>query len=91
MDTDSYADVVERLFKEFDWALSLPEIARLVSHCRQNGSGAATLEGLENEARSRLTDLALGARRGTIHGVLAADFPIRAEALDHHPPIVKHR
>jgi hypothetical protein len=62
MDTDSYADVVERLFKEFDWALSLPEIARLVSECRQHWSGSTALEGIEIEARQRLTDLSVVAR-----------------------------
>jgi hypothetical protein len=59
MGTDSYADVVERLFGEFDGALPLPEIARLVGQCRQHWSGSSALEGLENEARQRLTDLSL--------------------------------
>lgn len=59
MGTDSYADVVERLFREFDWVLPLPEIARLVGQCRQDWSGPRELEGLENQARQRLTDLSL--------------------------------
>jgi hypothetical protein len=62
MDTDSYADVVERLFQEFDWAVSLPDITRLVSQCRQHWSGSTALEGIENEARQRLTDLSVVAR-----------------------------
>ena len=62
MGTDSYADVVERLFGEFDWALSLPEIARLVGQCRQLGTGTNEPAGLENDARQRLTALSLVAR-----------------------------
>ena len=62
MGTNSYADVVERLFKEFDWAIPLPEIARLVSQCRQNWSGSAALVGLEHEARERLTAMSTVAR-----------------------------
>jgi hypothetical protein len=62
MGTDSYADVVERLFGEFDWALPLPEITRLVGQCRQDWSGSTALEGLEIEARRLLTDLSLVAR-----------------------------
>ena len=62
METDSYVDVVERLFREFDWALPLPEIAKLVGECRRDGLASTGLEGLENTARQRLTDLSLSAR-----------------------------
>ncbi len=60
MGSDSYADVVERLFHEFDWAVPLPDIAKLVGQCRQDRVGSTELEGLENEARQRLTNLSLG-------------------------------
>ena len=78
MDTDSYADVVERLFKEFDWAVSLPEITRLVSQCREHWSGSTALEGIENEARQRLTDLSVVAR---------AD-PLARQATTRRAPVV---
>ena len=69
MDSDSYVDVVERLFREFDWALPLPEIARLVGQCRQDWVGTTGLEGLEDEARQRLTDLSMGARPGPLSAI----------------------
>jgi hypothetical protein len=69
MGTDSYADVVERLFGEFDGALPLPEIARLVGQCRQHWSGSSALEGLESEARQRLTDLSRLARSDPLTGL----------------------
>ena len=62
METDSYVDVVERLFREFDWALPLPEIAKLVGECRQDWLASTGLEGLEHTARQRLTDLSLSVR-----------------------------
>ena len=62
MGSDTYADVVERLFKEFEQRLPLPEIARLVGDCRQRRNGPNALDGLEDEARRRLTILALVAR-----------------------------
>jgi len=64
METDSYVDVVERLFQEFDWALPLPEIAKLVGECRQDRPASTGLADLENTARQRLTDLSLNARPG---------------------------
>jgi hypothetical protein len=64
MGADSYADVVERLFHEFDWAVPLPDIAKLVGQCRQAWDGSPGLEGLENEARQRLTNLSMDARPG---------------------------
>jgi hypothetical protein len=73
MGTDSYADVVERLFGEFDGALPLPEIARLVGQCRQHWSGSRALEGLENEARQRLRDLSLVARSDPLSAVSLRD------------------
>jgi hypothetical protein len=61
MGADSYADVVERLFEEFEQTLPLPAIARMVGQCRQHWSGSGQLDALEHEARRELTTLSLSA------------------------------
>lgn len=57
MESDSYVDVVERLFQEFDWAIPLPVIATTVHQCRQQQGRSTKLADLENEARRCLTEL----------------------------------
>ena len=57
----SYADVVERLFREFDGQLPLPTIAHVVRDCLADLHGqtppGALAELLERSARQRLTTL----------------------------------
>jgi len=58
MDSYCYADVIERLFREFDGAIALPVIVEVTHECRQQLSGspaAAMPELLERLARQRLT------------------------------------
>lgn len=57
MGQDSYGDVVERLFAEFEGSVPLPVIAEMVHLCREQLRGAPTLampELLERLARQRL-------------------------------------
>ncbi len=58
MDSYSYADVIERLFRQFDGVIALPVIVEVTHECRQQLSGspvAAMPELLERLARQRLT------------------------------------
>jgi hypothetical protein len=57
MGSDSYVDVVERLFQEFDWAIPLPVIAATVHRCRQQLDQPTELRDLEVEARRCLAEL----------------------------------
>ncbi len=60
MDTYCYADVIERLFREFDGVLPLPVIVKVTNVCRHQLSGspaAARPELLERLARQRLHDI----------------------------------
>jgi len=61
MDGDSYCDVTERLFGEFERVHRLPVIALVVGQCRVDLEGSprgAVPELLERLARQRLMDLA---------------------------------
>ena len=57
----SYADVVERLFREFDGQLPLPTIVEVVHQCLADLQGqappGALAELLERSARQRLSGL----------------------------------
>ncbi len=58
MDSFCYADVIERLFREFDGTIALPVIVEVTHECRQQLSGSpatAMPELLERLARQRLT------------------------------------
>jgi hypothetical protein len=60
----SYADLVERLFREFEDHVSLTAIADLVRECRQQLRGSpeqAVPELTERLARQRLTRIAVAA------------------------------
>jgi hypothetical protein len=60
MDSYSYADVIERLFREFEGSLPLPVIVEVTHVCRQQLSGSpitAMPELLERLARQRLHDM----------------------------------
>jgi len=60
MNDDSYCDVTERLFGEFERVHPLPVIAAVVRQCRNvlEGSPPGALpEVLERLARQRLSDL----------------------------------
>jgi hypothetical protein len=57
----SYADVVERLFSEFEDHYSLPDIVEIVHVCREqleDESGTFSPQQLERLARQRLTSAA---------------------------------
>jgi hypothetical protein len=58
---DSYADIVERMFREFECVLDIPTILKVVNGCRRDlqGSPAGALAELtERLARHRLGALA---------------------------------
>jgi len=60
MNDDSYCDVTERLFGEFERVHPLPVIAAVVRQCRNDLEGSppgALPEVLERLARQRLSDL----------------------------------
>ncbi len=67
MNDDSYCDVTERLFAEFEQVHPLPVIAGVVRRCRQDLDGNAPREALpemlERLARQRLSDLPSRARQ----------------------------
>ncbi len=57
MDTYCYADVIERLFREFEGAVPLPVIVKVTNVCRHQLSGSsptAMPELIERLARQRL-------------------------------------
>jgi hypothetical protein len=59
-DSDSYADVTERLFHEFESVHGLPAITQMVRRCRAellDVPGEATLHTLERIARQRISAL----------------------------------
>lgn len=60
MGADSYADLVERLFVDFEHQWALADIERTVMGCRKDLDGqvpaASALEMLERLARQRLSD-----------------------------------
>jgi len=65
MGGDSYCDVTERLFAEFERVHRLPVIAQVVGQCRVDLEGApsgALPELVERLGRQRLTELAPSAR-----------------------------
>ena len=61
MPDDSYADIVERLFREFGGRYTLPAIVEVVHACLADLQGqappGAMWELLERSARQRLTNL----------------------------------
>jgi hypothetical protein len=64
----SYADLVERLFSEFESQLSLPTIVETVRECRQQLRGSpagALLELTERLARQRLSSMMQASLPGT--------------------------
>lgn len=72
MNNDSYCDVTERLFAEFEQVHPLPAIAAAVRQCRQDLEGGAPRgafpELLERLARQRLTDLQPSTHRAPAYG-----------------------
>jgi hypothetical protein len=57
MEHNSYADVTERLFREFEPVHGLTAISDVLRHCRADLAGSASeslLEGVEERARQRL-------------------------------------
>ncbi len=70
MDNDSYCDVTERLFAEFERVHPLPTIAVVVRQCRQDleGSERGGCGVLERLARQRLSALQPSAHRRDRHG-----------------------
>jgi len=59
MSRDSYADVVERLFQEFEWAIPLPVIARIAHDCSHEGSGSPPADESDLLERARSLLLAM--------------------------------
>lgn len=60
MDSYCYADVIERLFREFEGSIPLPVIVEVTHVCRQQLSGSpatAMPELLERLVRQRLHDM----------------------------------
>lgn len=58
--TNSYADVTERLFREFEPVHGLPMITQIMRRCRADLRGApgdAMLDTLERMARQRISSL----------------------------------